>query len=57
MTDKQSIQKRIRFLQRSLVQISFGTIKDRPKLYKSLLKSLNKAQKLLIENKSTQRGF
>jgi len=55
LQDRKAIQKRIRFLQRSLVQISFGAEKDRPQLYSSLMKSLHMAQKSLLENKQHSR--
>jgi phage gpG-like protein len=57
MNERQTIQKRIRFLQRSLVQMSFGVDKDRPALYSSLMRSLHLAQKSLLENRKIERNM
>jgi hypothetical protein len=57
MFERKNIQKRIWFLQRSLVQLSFTSDKNRPQLYLSLIKSLHKAQRLLIENKKLETSL
>ena len=51
MQEIKNIQKRIRFLQYSLVQLSFASDKNRPQLYTDLMQSLKKARKALVENK------
>lgn len=55
MFERKSIQKRIRFLQHSLIQLSFTSDKNRPQLYISLMNSLYKAQRLLLENKNLEK--
>lgn len=62
MQDRRKIKQRINFLQRSLVQLSFLNTRDtvnleRPELYKNLIYSLNKAQKLLKENSLIQQNL
>ncbi len=51
MQSKEELQKRIRFLQRTLIQMSFGSRQKRPELYTSVMNSLHIAQKSLIKNK------
>ena len=57
MIERQNIQKRIRFLQRSLVQLSFTSNKNRSQIYSSLIQSLEKAQFLLLKNKKLERNI
>jgi hypothetical protein len=57
MFERQNIQKRIRFLQRSLVQLSFTSNKNRSQIYTSLIQSLHKAQCLLLENKKLESNM
>ena len=52
LKERKEIQKKIRFLQRSMVQVSLGAHPDRPELYKSLRRSLEKARQQLLENKN-----
>jgi hypothetical protein len=54
MFERQNIQKRIRFLQRSLVQLSFTTNINRSQIYTNLIESLDRAQRLLIESKKLE---
>ena len=57
MFERKNIQKRIRFLQHSLVQLSFTSDENRPQLYMSLMNSLHKAQQLLHNNKKLERNL
>jgi len=57
MFERKSIQKRIKFLQHSLIQLSFSSDKNRPQIYISLINSLEKAQRLLLENKKLERNL
>jgi hypothetical protein len=57
MQEIQNIQKKIRFLQISLVQLSFASNKNRPQLYTDLMISLKKARKALVENKHIVRDI
>lgn len=52
--EQQMIKKRIRFLQQSLVQISFAAELNRPELYNKILETLHAAQLLLLKNKEIQ---
>lgn len=47
----QNIQKRIRFLQHSLVQLSFAPGVNRPHIYANLIKSLQESRNLLLKFK------
>lgn len=57
MFERNSIQKRIKFLQHCLIQLSFSSDKNRPQIYISLINSLEKAQRLLLENKKLERNL
>jgi len=52
--EQQMIKKRIRFLQQSLIRISFASEKNRPELYLKILETLHSAQLLLVKNKEIQ---
>jgi hypothetical protein len=54
LQEQQMIKKRIRFLQQSLIKISFASEKNRPELYAKILETLHSAQLLLIKNKEIQ---
>lgn len=53
--EQQLIKKRIRFLQQSLIKISFAAEKNRPELYIKILETLHSAQLLLNKNKEIQQ--
>lgn len=60
--DRVNIKKRINFLQKNLIQLSFyNKVKfesvDRSEFYKSLLHSLQTSKRLLKENKRIQSNL
>ncbi len=55
MAKKEDLQKRVRYLQRLLVQLSFTTKNERTALYLSTLKSLKDVQAQLINLKQVNR--
>jgi hypothetical protein len=62
MQEKLLIQKRINFLQNSLLQLSFNNKSkydyfERPDIFKNLITSLSKAKKLLKANSRIQSNM
>ncbi len=55
MEKKEELQKKARYLQRILVQLSFTSKNERTALYSSTLKSLKDIQAQLINLKQQQR--
>jgi len=56
MANKEELQKKARYLQRLLVQLSFTTKSKRPILYSNTLNSLKKIQTQLINLKKENRA-
>jgi hypothetical protein len=57
MAKKEELQKKARYLQRLLVQLSFMTKNERPTLYSNTLNSLKKVQKQLIDLKQENKVY
>ena len=55
MAKKEELQKKARYLQRLLVQLSFTTKNERTALYSSTLESLKDVQTQLIDLKQVNR--
>lgn len=57
MERKEELQKKARYLQRLLVQLSFTTKNERTALYSSTLDSLKEIQSQLINLKQDKRVY
>jgi len=57
MAKKEELQKKARYLQRLLVQLSFTKKNERPKLYSNTLKSLKIVQRQLINLKQENKVY